>query len=677
MKRLIWVLIATSLFIAYRGSAGPPLSSGIDLQYVDHDVRPQDDFYRYVNGKWLADTVIPPDKGRVFVLQQLSDQVDGQLRELIQSLQKDIDPADPDQKKIADLYASFTDEAAVDRLDLQPLKAELARIDAVTAKAQITSLIAHFNRIGIAAPYTPQIHQDAKDPGRYVLDLSQDGLGMPDRAYYLQDDERLEQVRALYAAHVGKMLTLAGDKAAVSDSQSVLALESALAKAQWSEVDNRDPIKTYNKLSFAALMGIAPGYDWKAYFADSGAAGKVAYVIVSQPSYISAFNRLLQQAPLSTWKAYFRWHLLNDLAPYLSERFAREHFSFYGTALRGIERSEPRWKLGIALLNDSMGEALGRLYVARYFPPEYKARADRLVANLLATYRNDIDTLDWMSPETKKRAQEKLAKYAVKIGYPNKWRDYRRLQIDRGDLVGNVIRANTFEYDRNLDKLGKPVDRSEWAMTPQTVNAHYDAEHNEIVFPAAVLQRPFFNPTVDDAANYGGAGFSIAHEISHGFDDHGSQYDGDGKLLAPPGWFTQTDLARYKAKTQVLIAQASAFEPIPGYHVNGELTLGENIADVAGLAVAYKAYRKSLAGKEGPIIDGMTGDQRFFMGQAQVFRGKTREKEAIMRIKADPHPPLEVRGTLPEMNLDAFYSAFAVRPGDKMYLPSDRRVTIW
>lgn len=500
---------------------------------------------------------------------------------------------------------------------------------------------------------------------------------MPDRAYYLQDDDKLKQIRALYVAHVAKMLSLAGDRAATSDGQSVLTLESMLAKAQWSEVDNRDPIKTYNKLSFVALEGIAPGYDWEAYLADCGAAGKVAYVIVSQPSYISAFNRLLEQTPLSTWKAYFRWHLINDLAPYLSERFAQEHFSFYGAALRGIERNEPRWKLGIVLLNDSMGEALGRLYVAKYFPPEYKTRADHLVANLLATYRDEIETLDWMSPETKKKAEEKLAKYGVKIGYPATWRDYGALRIDRDDLLGNVIRANTFEYERNLEKLGKPVDRSEWNTTPQTVNAHYDPEHNEIVFTAAILQPPFFNAAVDDAANYGSAGFGIAHEISHGFDDQGSQYDGDGKLLAPPGWFTQTDLDRYRAKTQALIAQASAFEPIPGYHVNGELTLGENIADVAGLAVAYKAYKRSLGGKDGPVIDGMTGDQRLFMAVAQVFRGKTREREAIMRIKADPHPPLEVRGTLPEMNLDAFYAAFGVHSGDKMYLPSDKRVTIW
>lgn len=398
MRRLVWVLIATNLLIAYRASAEPPPSSGIDLQYVDHNVRPQDDFYRYVNGKWLADTTIPPDKSRLFVLQQLGDQVDDQLRGLIESLQKHIDPEDPDQKKMADLYASFTDHAGVERLGLQPLKAELARVDAVSAKAQIISLIAHFNRIGIAAPYTPQIHQDAKDPSRYVFDLSQDGLGMPDRAYYLQDDDKLKQIRALYVAHVAKMLSLAGDRAAASDGQSVLALESMLAKAQWSDVDNRDPLKTYNKLSFVALQGIAPGYDWKAYLADCGAAGKVAYV--SQPSYISAFNRLLEVTPLSTWKAYFRWHLINDLAPYLSERFAQEHFSFYGTALRGIERNDPRWKLGIALLNDSMGEALGRLYVARYFPPEYKARTELLVANLLSTYRDDIETLDWISPET-------------------------------------------------------------------------------------------------------------------------------------------------------------------------------------------------------------------------------------------------------------------------------------
>jgi putative endopeptidase len=361
----------------------------------------------------------------------------------------------------------------------------------------------------------------------------------------------------------------------------------------------------------------------------------------------------------------------------LARRFVDENFVFFGKILRGLENNEPRWQRGIELLNDSMGEELGKSYVARYFPPQSKQRTDRLVGTILSAFRADIETLDWMSPATKQRAEEKLGKYGVKIGYPAVWRDYRGLRVRRDDLAGNVLRARAFDYDWNLAKLGKPFDRTEWAMTPQTVNAHYDPERNDITFPAAVLQPPFFNQEADDAVNYGAIGTVIAHEISHGFDDEGSQYDGDGRLSSPPGWFTQEDLDRFKAKARRLVAQYSAFSPLPGYPVNGELTLGENIADTAGLAVAYEAYRRSLDGRDAPVIDGLTGDERFFMGAAQELRGKTRDEEAIMRIKRDPHSPLPVRATVPEMNLDAFYEAFGVKSGDKMYLPPEQRVAIW
>ncbi len=377
------------------------------------------------------------------------------------------------------------------------------------------------------------------------------------------------------------------------------------------------------------------------------------------------------------WKAYFRWHLLNDYAPYLNKDFVDANFAFYGTSLRGIEQNRPRWKRGVALVDGSIGEALGKLYVAKYFPPASKARMDQLVNNLIAAYRADIGTLDWMGPQTKQKAADKLAKLAVKIGYPVKWRDYSSLQIVKGDLVGNVMRANEFEYQRNLNKIGKPVDRTEWQMTPQTVNAYYDPEHNEIVFPAAILQPPFFDPKADDAVNYGGIGAVIGHEISHGFDDQGSQYDANGDLLNPPGWFTKADLAAFKAKTHALVAQYSAYAPVPGYHVNGELTLGENIADNSGLAIAHKAYQLSLNGQPAPVIDGLTGDQRFYMGWAQVWRSKARENETILLIKSDPHSPAQIRGTVPEMNQAAFYAAFDVKPGDKMYLAPEQRVTLW
>jgi predicted metalloendopeptidase len=403
----------------------------------------------------------------------------------------------------------------------------------------------------------------------------------------------------------------------------------------------------------------------------------VDYLVVSQPSYISGFGKLLAKTPLPVWKAYFRWRVLSDFSVYLSKAFVDEHFAFYGTALRGIPQNRPRWKRGLTLVENSIGEGLGKLYVAKYFPPESKARMDALVKNLLAAYKADIDTLDWMGPETRKKAQEKLAKFTPKIGYPVKWRDYGALQIAKGDLVGDVIRAQTFEYDRNLNKLGKPIDRDEWLMTPQTINAYYNPEMNEIVFPAAILQPPFFNPKADDAVNYGSIGGVIGHEISHGFDDQGSQYDGNGNLLGVPGWFTQEDLDRFKAKTHALVEQYAAYEPVAGYHVNGELTLGENIADNSGIAIAYKAYKLSLGGKEVPVIDGLSGDQRFFAGWAQVWRAKARDNDVIVRIKTDPHSPPPVRGTVPEMNQQPFYDAFGVKEGDKMYLAPDKRVSIW
>ena len=657
--------------------AVPALVSGIDVRYVDAATRPQDDFFKHINGKWLATTDIPADKGSYGTFDKLFDDSEEQLRDIVDGLQKSAAVKDADQQRIADLYASFMDEPALENLGLRPLDAEFARIDALKDKKEIAGLIAHFNQIGVTAPYTPGVHQDAKDSSKYVFDLRQDGLGMPDRDYYLQRDEKMAEARKQYGLYVEKMLTLAGDKIAAKDGKDIVALESELAKVQWTKVQNRDPVKTYNKAVFAKLAALAPGYDWQVYLVDSGVEGKTDYLVVSQPSYISGFNQLLQKTPLPVWKAYFRWHLLNDFASYLSKDFVDERFAFYGTALHGIPQNRPRWKRGITLVENSVGESLGKLYVAQYFPPEAKARMDQLVQNLLAAYKADIDTLDWMSPQTKQKAQEKLAKFTTKIGYPSKWRDYSALQIVKDDLTGNVIRAQSFEYNRNLNKLGKPIDRDEWGMTPQTVNAYYNPEMNEIVFPAAILQPPFFNPKADDAVNYGGIGGVIGHEISHGFDDEGSQYDGHGNLLSAPGWFTKDDLDKFKAKTHALVEQYAAYEPVPGYHVNGELTLGENIADNSGIAIAYKAYKLSLGDKEASVIDGLSGDQRFYAGWAQVWRGKTRTNDLIVGIKTDPHSPEAIRGTVPEMNQAAFYAAFGVKEGDKMYLPPEKRVSLW
>ena len=502
---------------------------------------------------------------------------------------------------------------------------------------------------------------------------------MPDRDYYLGSEAQLRQTRAKYVQHVGKMLALAGAPAprAQADAKAIATLETTLARIQWTQVELRDPVKAYNKFPFDGLAALAPGFDWKAYLDGAGVSGKTDYVIVGQPSYVKAFAALLRRTPLPVWRAYFRWHVLSHYAPYLDKALVDENFAFYGATLTGAQQQRDRWKRGVSVVDGALGEALGKLYVAKVFPPAAKARMEELVKNLLTAYRQDIRTLDWMGPETKEKAELKLSKFATKIGYPSRWRDYSALEIVKGDLVGDVIRAESFEYARNVGKLGRPIDRDEWGMTPQLVNAQYNPEQNDITFPAAILQPPFFNAEADDAVNYGAIGAVIGHEISHGFDDQGSQYDGDGNLLAPPGWFTQADLERFKAKAHALVAQYHEHAPVPGYPINGELTLGENIADNSGLAIAYKAYELSLGGKPSPVIDGYTGEQRLFLGFVQVWRGKTRDAAAIVYIKSDPHSPVQFRGLLPEMNQTPFHEAFGVKPGDKMYRPPADRVSMW
>jgi predicted metalloendopeptidase len=505
--------------------------------------------------------------------------------------------------------------------------------------------------------------------------MSQSGLGLPDRDYYLKkDDKRMADTLAKYEQHVAKVLALAGEKNAESQAKAIVAFETKLAEAQWNRVELRDPVKRYNKYEVAKLAELAPGYDWKAALAASGVGGKTDSVIVGQPSYVTAMTKTLQDTELSTLQSYFKWHLLREYSPFLSKPFADANFAFYGTAITGVKQERPRWQRGVATVEGALGEAVGRQYVAQHFPPERKARMEELVKNLLAAYKDSIEHLDWMSPETRTQALDKLAKFTPHIGYPVKWRDYSKLTIKSDDLVGNVMRSETFAYNRNINKLGKPVDRDEWGMTPQTVNAYYNSSLNEIVFPAAILQPPFFNAAADDAVNYGAIGAVIGHEIGHGFDDKGSQSDGDGNLR---NWWTDQDRAAFKGKTDMLDAQYSAFEPVPGYHVNGQLTMGENIGDNSGLAIAYKAYKISLHGQQAPVIDGLTGDQRFFMGFGQVWRAKMRDDAAILQVKTDPHSPAQFRANGTLRNQPAFYEAFGVKEGDKMYLAPKDRVSIW
>jgi putative endopeptidase len=653
----------------------PALRSGLDLQHVDSSIRPQDDVYQYLNGKWLRTFQLPPDKGAVGSFTAVEDTTQEQLRSIVAELDKAAPGAgDADAKKLADLYASFMNEDQVEALGLRPLQADFAAIDAIKGMQAIPALIAHMNAIGAVAPYALQINLDARDSKKYAVTLFQNGLGLPDRDYYLKDDAKLKDARTSYRAHIEKMLSMAGQSKSAASAAAILKLETSLAKIQWTRVEDRDPIKTYNKRTITELPVLMPGYDWQRYVRSAGIDGKVDSVIIQQPSYFTALSKVMTGTPLPVWKAYFKWHLLSASAPYLSKAYVDERFAFAGGVLRGVPENLPRWKRGIALLDGSIGEALGRLYVEKYFPPQHKARMQALVQNLLEAYRRDIDTLDWMSAETKVGAQAKLAKMLPKIGYPDHWRDYGALRISRDDLRGNVVRANEFEYRRNLAKLGKPVDHGEWRMRPQTVNASYNPTANEITFPAAILQPPFFDATADDAVNYGGIGAVIGHEMSHGFDDRGSQFDADGNLH---DWFTKADHDKFAEMTKALVAQYNAYEPVPNYHVNGALTLGENIGDNSGLAIAYKAYRISLAGHEAPVIDGFTGDQRLYLGWVQVWRGKVREAEAIQRIKTDPHAPPAVRGTAPLRNQAGFYSAFGLSPGDKMYLPPEQRVNIW
>ncbi|MFZ6871287.1 M13 family metallopeptidase [Undibacterium sp. Di27W] len=667
--------LATAAEPAKPVSATSVLLSGIESKHNDGAVRAQDDFFRHVNGSWLKNTEIPSDRSSAGAFMDLREAVVPRLHGIIEGLAKAKNKPGTDAQKIADMYASYMDTAHIDSLGLKPLQNEFAKVDSLSDKKQIPGLIAWLNRASIGAPYEFQIHQDNKDSTKYVLDLGQSGLGLPDRDYYLNsDDAKLKEFRTKYHAHIEKMLSLAGDKDAAKHAADILALETELAKVQWTKVELRDPVKAYNKIEVSKLDALTPGYDWNAYLSDLGVKGKIDYVIVSQPSYLTGLNKILQETSLDNLKTYFKWHILRSAAGQLPTQFSDESFAFNSTTLRGIPVQEPRWKRGVRLADSALGESLGKMYVAKHFPAESKAKMEKLVGNLLLAYKQSIDTLDWMSPETKKEAQAKLSTFMPKIGYPNKWRDYSGLTITKGDAIANLRNSRIFAAQFELDKLGKPVDRDEWGMTPQTVNAYYNPELNEIVFPAAILQPPFFNAKADDAVNYGGIGAVIGHEISHGFDDQGAQYDGLGNLR---DWWTKEDHAKFAAKTAVLVKQYSAFSPIPGYNVNGELTLGENIADNSGLAIAYKAYKLSLGGKPAPVIGGLTGDQRFFMGFAQVWRGKMREASTIVQLKTDPHSPAEIRANGTLRNMAGFYDAYKLKEGDKMYLTPTERVSIW
>jgi putative endopeptidase len=651
-------------------------ASGVDKGAVDAAVRPQDDFFRYSQGKWLKDVEIPNDRSSWGAFNVAQENVEGQIRTLIEQASQDkTAKAGSDKQKMGDYYASFIDQGRRDALGVKPLAPELARIAALKDKAGLGALAAHSSRVGAGSPVGMGVGQDSKQSTRYLVEISQSGLGMPNRDFYISTgDAKLMDTRAKYQAHVEKLLALAGQPDAAGQAARIVALETEIAKAQWSGVQNRDPVKTYNKMSIAQLKALAPGFNWDAWMKEQGIAGKAKEVNVSQPTYLQALDKIIAATPVDTWKSYFTFRLLSAYAPYLSQPFVDESFAFRGAVLSGAKVNRSTDKLAVAQINRDLGEVVGKVYVQNYFPAERKAQVQDMVNNFLLAYKERIDTLDWMSPETKKQAQAKLAKISVKVGYPDKWRDYSSLTIKRDDLVGNVMRTRAFGHQYGIDKLGKPVDRAEWHMTPQTVNAYYSPEMNEVVFPAARLQSPLYDADAEPAINYGAVGISIGHEISHAFDDQGAQYDGDGNLR---NWWTKEDGEKFAAKGKVLVSQYASYSPVQGYNLNGELTLGENIADNAGAIMASRAYKISLKGKPAPVIDGFTAEQRIFMGLAQARRGKARDAALISQVKSDPHSPSEFRVNGSLRNHPGYYEAFDVKPSDKMYLAPEQRVIFW
>ncbi|CAN7587000.1 M13 family metallopeptidase [Massilia sp. LjRoot122] len=649
--------------------------SGIEVTAMDRGVRAQDDFFRYTQGKWLKEVDIPSDRSSWGAFNIAQERVEGQISAIIgaAAAQKDA-KAGSEAQKMGDFYTSYVDEKRRNELGLAPLKAELARINALKDKRAMAVLMARFERIDVGGPLGMGVGQDNKDSTRYILGIAQSGLGMPNRDYYLQDEARLKEIRAKYQEHIAKMLSLAGHQDAAAKAERIVALETEIARAQWSAVENRDPVKRYNKHTLAQLRTLAPGIDWDAYLKGVGAAGKVDAVIVSQPSYVAALSKLIAATPLDTWKPYFEFRLLSAYAPYLSQPFVDEGFAFRGSVLGGTKVNRPVEKRAIAEINRNLSEVVGKAYVAQHFPAERKQQVLDMAKNFITAFGEGIEQLEWMSPETKKQAQIKLSKINVKIGYPDKWRDYSGLKIVRGDLVGNVMRSREFGHAYMFKRLGKPVDRAVWSMSPQTVNAYYSPTLNEVVFPAARLQYPLYDANAEPAVNYGSVGISIGHEISHAFDDKGSQYDGDGNLR---NWWTEEDAKQFAARGKVLVEQYAGYSPLPGYSLNGELTLGENIADNAGAIMASRAYKIYLKGKPGPVIDGFTAEQRLFMGLSQARKGKARDAALISQVKSDPHSPAEYRVNGSLRNHPGFYEAFEVKPGDKMYLEPKDRVIFW
>jgi putative endopeptidase len=670
MKNTSLVLLAA---LSLASCSQKELTSGINKKNMDTLVKPGDNFAMYVNGAWMKTAKIPADKSSYGAFDMLYDQSQKDVKAIIEEAAKGSNAEGSDEQKIGDYYASFMDRKGRDAKGIAPIQPELKAIDAIASYDDLAAYFGKANRAGVSIPFSVSVMSDFKDPTKHTLITWQGGLGLPEREYYLATDAKMTDIRQKYVAHIEKMFQLTNMPNAAESAAKIMALETALSEQQMRKEDTRDIVKLYNAYAIKDLKTLMPDFNWTAMLKNAG-VDKEKKLVVTQVEYTKSLNNLIKNTPIDTWKTYLKWGVINGSAGLLTTALDKQNFEFYGKNLYGTESQQEDWKRAVEMVNGGLGEVVGKVYVKKHFSPEAKERMTQMVKNLLKAYAESIKTLDWMSAATKKEALKKVDNFMIKIGYPDQWRDYSALKIAKNDLYGNATRATEFEYNRNLAKLGKPVDRAEWGMNPQTVNAYYNPSLNEIVFPAAILKPPFFDLNADDAVNYGGIGAVIGHEIGHGFDDQGSAFDGTGTMK---NWWTPQDLAAFKKKTSALVAQYNSFKAFPDLNVNGDFTLGENIGDLGGLSIAIKAYKATLNGKEAPVMDGFTGMQRVFLGWGQVWAEKIREEALRSQIASDPHSPalFRVNGTV--RNVPEFYEAFNIKPTDSLYLAPEKRVKIW
>jgi len=649
------------------------LSSGLTLKNMDPSVRPGDNFNAYVNGTWMKNTKIPADKASYGIAYMIHEKAQEDVKAIIENAAKGKFADGSDEQKIGDFYGAFMDTLARDQIGISPLLPEYQKIDAIANYNDLAAYFGYANKSGINTPFAIGVVEDFKDPTQYMLYTWQSGLGLPDREFYFLDDVKSKEIRRKYVIHIQNMLQLGGIPNSTELAPKIMALETTLAAKQMKKEETRDYVKLYNKYALKNLDQLMPDFAWTSMLNNAGIIGQ-KNIVVTQVEYIKSLNNIIKTTPLDTWKAYLKWSAIHAASRSLNTDLNTENFDFYGKTLWGVQTQLPLWRRGVDKVNNNLGEIIGKVYVKKHFQPETKEKVTILVKNLLKAYAESIKNLDWMGPETKKQALDKLSKFTIKIGYPDKWRDYSALKVVKGDFYGNTQKATAFEYNRDIEKLGKAVDRTVWGMTPQTVNAYYNSRLNEIVFPAAILQSPYYDPTAEDATNYGGIGAVIGHEIGHGFDDKGSTFDGDGVMR---NWWVAEDLAAFKLKTGALIAQYDGFKVFPDLNVNGEFTQGENIGDLGGLSIALKAYKMSLNGQKSPEIDGFTGEQRVFIGYGQSWLEKTREEALRNLVAIDPHSPAKFRVNGVVRNIPEFYTAFNIKPTDSLYLAPEKRVKIW